>query len=861
MTFRTKSSRLLIIAVFSISFLLSLQSYAQSYGLGFNGKDFSKDLRTGIDLSPKDYFSFDGEVELRFKMSLRPNVNMYFGYIVRIIDDHDQNIDLIFNYRSIDSSSIDIISGQKHTGISVKTDINQMCNKWTEFRLRLNFISNTVSLLLPETNFQSQGSGMNMSGKIKILFGVNDFSRFKTSDLPGMKIKDISIFEKGKLKYNWPLDEIDGTHAKDTRSGKIADIKNPMWLKQEDTNWRQIFSSKLIGKCQLAFNSKDEKIYLIGADQMIIYSAKNGLQETITYKNKFIHLLPGRQAIYNPDTKTIFSYDIDHKMVAEFDPNTMVWKEENPANTNETVFLHHNQFYSASEKSLIVFAGYGQHEYKNTVQKISLLNGSWEILKPGGDVFNPRYLASSGALNDTVYILGGYGSISGKQILNPQYFFDLMAFSLKDKKFTKIYEFVPPFEDICFSNSMVIDPETRTFYALSFPILKYDTSLQLIKGSLQSPDIKPIASKIPFLFYDIKSFSSLYYCESGKKLVAATLLLDDQNQTEINLYSIAFPPNENSIELNSAKSSQSFFKYLAAFGIILFLVLLFLFVRFKRSGKAISVGPIGYKRGKGQIVISDEPDSDNKELPVNSIFFFGGFQVFDRIGNDITVKFSPLLKELFLMIWLFSIKNNQGVSSEKLTELLWFDKDEHSAKNNRAVNIAKLKQILAELDFCCLSHKTSYWKIETDDTVIFNDYHECIKILNHNKTLTNEKIRRLIALTQKGSFLMNTGYEWIDEFKADISNRIIDVLAKFASVQKIEEDAEFILELADSIFNFDMVNEQALILKCKALTFLGKHSIASNIYTKFARDYKVLYGEAYNIAFNEIINIRRIQED
>lgn len=241
---------------------------------------------------------------------------------------------------------------------------------------------------------------------------------------------------------------------------------------------------------------------------------------------------------------------------------------------------------------------------------------------------------------------------------------------------------------------------------------------------------------------------------------------------------------------------------------------------------------------------------------MNAVFFFGGFQVFDKIGNDITVKFTPLLKELFLVIWLFSIKNNQGISSEKLTELLWFDKEEHSAKNNRAVNIAKLKQIIAELDACFLSHKTSYWKIETDESVVFNDYHECIKILNHHKTLTREKIRRIIDLTQKGPFMMNTTYEWLDEFKAEISNKIIDVLVQFASVQKIEEDTEFILDLADSIFKFDMVNEQALIYKCNALTILGKHSIASNTYAKFAKDYKALYNEPYNMAFNEIINHR-----
>ena len=573
MTYSAKKIVRFFVVVLWILFLASFKSFSQSYGLGFNGQDYSKDLRTGLDLSPNGFISFQDDAELRFKISLRPSVKMYFGFIVRVIDDKGQNVDLVFNFSSLDASSIEVVTGQNLSGISVTADLNGMRNNWTEFRLKFNYKKKTVSLSLPEIGFLSQESEMNLSGKVKILFGANDFSHFKTSDLPSMKIKDISVFDKGTLKYNWPLDETEGGQARDHLAGKAAYVRNPLWLKDENTKWQKIFSSVLGGMCQIAFNAADEKIYFIGEDKMIVYAVKNGSSQTLTYKNKLQNLLPGRQAIYCPDTKTIFTYDIDQKIVAEFDPNTLEWKQEVPPATYATVFLHHNQYYSTLQKSLYVFAGYGQHEYKNTVRKVDLGNDSWEVLNPGGDVFNPRYLASAGTFNDTVFILGGYGSISGKQILNPRNFYDLMAYSLKDNKFKKIYDFVPPFEDICFSNSMVIDPGNRVFYSLSFPVLKYDAFLQLVKGSLQHPELKPIASKIPFFFHDVKSFSSLYYCESSKKLIAATLLLNDQNQTELNLFSIAFPPDENGIDLHSAKSHLSLFNYLTAFAIFLSLVL------------------------------------------------------------------------------------------------------------------------------------------------------------------------------------------------------------------------------------------------------------------------------------------------
>ena len=214
-----------------------------------------------------------------------------------------------------------------------------------------------------------------------------------------------------------------------------------------------------------------------------------------------------------------------------------------------------------------------------------------------------------------------------------------------------------------------------------------------------------------------------------------------------------------------------------------------------------------------------------------------------------------MLKELFLLIWLNSIRNNKGISSEKINEILWYDKDEKSAGNNRAVNIAKLKLIIAEIDTCTLSHKTGYWKVEFDERIVYNDYLECIKIGCSKKSITKEKINKLIGFSHKGIFLTNSSYEWLDDFKAKISNNLIDILVEFALKQKIEEDPDFILQLADSVFNFDIMSEEAMILKCKALTLKGKHSLASNAFTKFSREFKILYNKEYDKTFDDALNL------
>ena len=76
----------------------------------------------------------------------------------------------------------------------------------------------------------------------------------------------------------------------------------------------------------------------------------------------------------------------------------------------------------------------------------------------------------------------------------------------------------------------------------------------------------------------------------------------------------------------------------------------------------------------------------------------------------------------------------------------------------------------------------------------------------------------------------------------------------FAKSLDVKENAEQIIDLADCIFNFDVVNEEIMILKCKAQYGKGKHSLARNTYKNFCSEYKILYEEDYLSSFNDIIN-------
>jgi two-component SAPR family response regulator len=227
--------------------------------------------------------------------------------------------------------------------------------------------------------------------------------------------------------------------------------------------------------------------------------------------------------------------------------------------------------------------------------------------------------------------------------------------------------------------------------------------------------------------------------------------------------------------------------------------------------------------------------------------------LFDADGNDITKYFTPLIKELFLVILLYTIRWERGISSEKLKELLWFDKTAESARNNRSVNIAKLKNILDKMEFCQVSKETGYWKINIDYSQIRVDYREYLKIVKDKKMLNKQKIKELGEIIQRGSFLSNLEYEWLDTFKSEISNEVIDTYLHFSNTIEIADDPEFLIKTANYIFYFDSVNEDAMMLKCKALAYLGKHSLAKTTFENFNKEYRAIYGEEFGKDFQAIL--------
>ncbi|MCL3781702.1 hypothetical protein EMN47_15055 [Prolixibacteraceae bacterium JC049] len=244
----------------------------------------------------------------------------------------------------------------------------------------------------------------------------------------------------------------------------------------------------------------------------------------------------------------------------------------------------------------------------------------------------------------------------------------------------------------------------------------------------------------------------------------------------------------------------------------------------------------------------------------NTINVFGGFTIFDRDGNDITSKFTPKLRQLFLAILLYQFQNKKGITSKQLNELLWPDYTPQSAKNIRSTNMQNLRNLLANLDDVELVYESRYWNVTIGpgtycDFTVFNQLTENADGL-YNLPVSEQMVylKEFIKVVEKGPILPGLDLAWLDDFKGDITSNVIEVLSGFVMEHQGLMEKKLLILLLNTILLFDTVNEEAMILKVRSLCETGKSSVARTAYDKFAKEYLHFYGESYAKTFQQVMH-------
>lgn len=873
--------------------LLANFAHAQEgYGLEFKAKNIVPELRTALAI-PDVQLSAGHDFTLSFDLSFVPQSPTYFGYVFRLIDDQDQNIDLIYN---VHARALQLVTGNEFSGINYPIENpSALSREWRNIRLNIGVNARQIELWSGTQRIGKAPLKMTLGRSLKLLFGANHDGSFKNIDLPPMRLRDIKVYRGEKLQYHFPLAQAAGAQDTDLVRGKIAYVSNPVWLQPRYHHWQPAGSWTLRGNASLAFNSKQGIVYITGQDALLQMDVVNRRLRSIPLSRQ-TGAPPGNQSLYDQQHGRLYNFFPDTATVAVFDSARHRWSDALDSNTT-THFWHPALFYSNVDSAMYVIGGYGDYQYKNLLRRYHPDTRRWDTPSVHGDRLTPRYLSAVGmnAQNDTAYILGGYGSIQGEQLLNPHNLYDLTVYDIRNHRYKKIYTLPKPAAPFAFAGNLVIDSMQQAGFTLVFANDRMQSSLQLVKVDLQHPQYQRLGSEIDFPFIDTKSDAALYYCAQTGELIAVTYYAADNKTSVVKMYTLLMPVSAPVPVVVTAHWWQVSSKWRAGAAVLFLLVAGWSGWRFlrarKRTGEVTAVPvtpgtPPGADAAPPEEALPGVDAAPSKEtstgveappakasaaviaarptiavdtitptapeapIPAptahSSVRLFGGFQVLDANGEDISRQFSPLVKELFLLILLPNIMGSHGITTERLTELLWPNMTPAAAKNNRSVNIAKLRSLLEKLGAYSLVKEKGKWKLLLDEDSIHID------VLSWQQLPPfHENPDRHLALLKNGALLEGLDYSWLDSYRSEINSQVITALDTYLQAMHEQLPPAAMITLCNCMLQFDALSEDAVIYKCRALVQLHQHASARKIYQRFQEEYLAIYGEKFERDYSQ----------
>ncbi|MDR2948076.1 MAG: hypothetical protein LBV71_02600 [Prevotella sp.] len=839
--------------------ILSYNTYAiaqqTEYGLQFKSYEVEKEKRTSLNLTPSKILSLPEIYNFSFDLKVDSVVMYPFGYVFRIINENGKHIDFLLNEKKntgepkflLAHSSDEIFSDLfKDVGISY--------GKWVRIDININTKINTLSARIGTKSYTKQIDALNNFRQINVVFGKSNYPEFQVTDIPAMSLRNIDISDaEKKILYRWPLNKYTSNGVYDEIKHHLAICENPNWIINQHAFWqkRTSFTTKL--RPIINYNCDNNEVAIYDQEHFFKYKLNDNTLTKIKVKTGVPYAVQSNNLIYNPYIKTYINYTFEleeGKDVLLYDTLRNEWSMISETKVPPD-YWHHNHLISDMDSSLYLFGGYGHHKYKNDIQIYNFKTQEWRKTHLNGDNPEPRYLGGLGKLDDGHFLIfGGYGSQTGNQELSPQYFYDLYKVNMQTLESQKLWTLPSPAENFIVSNSIIVDTASNSFYALSYPLQQFHTKLTLLRFSIDKPEYEVLADSIPINFEDNKSYIDLYLDKEKQQLVALTSGYSNIGDTlnTIAVYTLSFPPlAKGNLYQKSNVRSYNLFIILAI--ICLIFILILILTRKKQ---------IHTKNDVNQLSSTEEIVSKpiSRELISQSVCLFGGFCVIDKKGNDVTKEFTPMLKQLFVLILLYTFKGGKGISSVKLKEILWFDKTEESAKNNRGVSLSKLRLIFDQVGQINIKSNNSYWTVEYGEEV-YCDYSQALFLINklsRSGEINIDDLKRLLAIVSVGELLPNLQVEWIDPFKSEFSNTLVDLLLDLSAKPEIRVNTQICIDLADAIFIHDSLNEDALRLKCSVLVRMGRNGLAQKAYASFVKEYNVLFGSDFEYTFDQVLN-------
>lgn len=772
-------------------------------------------------------------LELSFDLYNRPD--NVFGCIFRILTDQGENIDLMYTVDLDDRRYPILVTGDTVHEIPCAIPLEQ----WIPVRISLNPRSGEVDVDYGGTRIQVRDAGTKGARNFRIAFGLCPFAGYTLGDVASVNLRDITLRRGDRLIRRWDLARHGTGVCYDEEGGVPALAKNPKWLLDRYVSFRPVFSRHYEDVPSITFDDYDG-FYLASGDNPIqVYHADtdawteipvSGGHNPANYPNQLFYVAGGHD--------WLTAYNLDEGLFSMFDFGTRRWNNDVlPSRDHD--YWNNTNTWEPRLHALYSFGGYGHYHYRNELI-VSYLEHPERNRRAVLEEITPRYAMTSYIVDSLFYVFGGRGNPSGKQELSPKNYYDLYAVNTRDFSVRKLWDLgASPYGDFISSENFVYNWGNGDFYFLS----NLD-GFTLLKLRPEEPGLEKMSLPIPPMSNAQYTYLNLWHSYRKDRMYAAILRAQVDNRTDVDVFEINYPPLPVSLiqqeERPQAASREiPWWLWLVLADLLVLGVLTWLLQRYRsRLTRRNKV------REEEETYV---PEVRYYDFSRSSVNFFGGFRVTDREGNDITGQFTPTLKSLLVLLILHT-EQSGGIASQKINHQLWSYKMDDTANNNRNVYMSKLRGLLENVGDVRILNQSKLWSVEFGEGARC-DYLEACRLFGEGAG--GENVDRLLELLLKGPMLPNTELDWVDGFKSAFSNKTIDFLCR--QLRRDDLSDATVLQAANTIFQHDFLNEEALRAKVSVLRRENKPGLAKTIYDNFCKEYRKSLGVEYGVPFKDLV--------
>jgi len=831
------------------------------YGLRFTSHNEIKDNRTSLCLTPRSGLKLGRDFALSFDVRFAEAMHT-FGYVFRMVMDGRVSLDMVSNMEAGNPSVVFTYDNVKLAEFVLRgADGSPAYDEWHPVEVRYDNASGEIAIYLAGQSHSASTSPGNHS-RVSVWFGACDHPDYATTDVPPMDVRDVRVAGNGGRELRrWRLGIHDGSTVWDDAGTHPAEARNPEWIIDGYAHWRRRVAATIpVNYMNMAVRADSGVVYFAADDRLVVYDNAGRTLDTRQTQNRLPFSLQNNQMIHDPVRDRLVCYDLDSRgttLLPLSDPSALRWSETGPI-TPIPRYAHHNAAYVPQSDLIVIFGGYGEHSYKSALNTIGP-DGTWST-RDLRKTISPHYLGGMAVADDgSLIVAGGYGSASGLQSESPRNFYDLWRIDPVTAETRRLGEIEREGNDEHFvlGRDMVLSDDGKTAYTLLYSDKRYTSEITLAGVDLATGRVVRYADAVPYNFSDIESFCTLAFDRKRDELLLVTTQCSGGGETAIEVWSLEWPMLQISETVQVPPSLLRRWWWAVVAALVLVGAAAFAVVR--HIGRIYRNREIKTDRPAPFLPQSNLHKTFREDRRSSSILLLGGFRVIDRQGEDITGHFAKTVKDLFLLILLETYRNGRGISSSRLKDILWLDKDADGARNNRNVNIYRLRGLLQQVGRAEITCENSYWKLELGDDIqcdyssLLQLYNEIEREIKSGAGCDREKAAALVALAASGKLLPNTHTEWSDEYKAEFTSRLMELLTRMIELDVIKNDPSALLAVADTMLVHDNLDEDAMRVKCGALVRMGKKHKAQEVYETFAKSFKKVLDADPDFKFRDIL--------